>query len=639
IALLVYFFWTHFSAIIFVRWVAKKIDAPVEVVSAKWRIRPKYLLQGKIDELSFVLRHRATNTNIAIKTSVRQTLRQGETILSLNPEIKIQHFPPLEGEVEIGLGLKAVRANFKLSCAKPGSITLGKLGQNNLKVAFERCQSTGAVNTTNLLDKTKWQATVINEISNLQTLVKTTKIKINKVTSTHLFYLREAFPLPLYSTAKVLARGIRMELPAYQIEEPLLEINTQSKVTSDSIQLLDVAVSPLNFRAHGGLNFNNTTGELFYHFGDTLDKLVDQRIVPWFSVEHRQIRRMKARGQLTLSGKFTKVSDDWTHQGTLFLHGKKIEVPNVDLFAEDLVIHVPFTFPSDEDPLWGRFEVRSLEFKSVLLKKLRLFSRITEDGIEITTENSQNKDEPIRQIAWGGKIDIENLYVFRPWSGLIEINAAVFGGPFELAAIQKDLCFASKNPVPGQLYFEYPSLKQQEHDLTFKGRTRLNLFGGTAELGNIDFSLSGDHPRLRFSFDWNDLDLAAIGSWTKIGDMRGGVEGHLRDVTLILTSLGPIPVSYDLRIRGLNRGGQKIRMYGRAINNILQLVGMERDDLPWYANVGISASTMWRNLVPATVDYAGFQAKTDGEWTEVSTFDPVGSKKHYFLYGREFTIP
>lgn len=631
-----YFFWTHFSAILFMRWVVEKSGIPFEVVDARWKVRPKYLLKGQIDQLFFKIKHTPSGWVFEVQTPVKQIWNGNETIIELKPEMRVTNLPNLSGNARIALGLKTANVFFDLFCNE------GRTYKNpSFATNFKNCRLTGSVNSTNLLDRTKWLGTVIGEIGglNVKRSGSAKALHAEKVKSTLLLFLREGFPFPLYANAKTQFKKVSFESESYQIHEDSLEANVQLKISEKQIELGHLSVdSPFQLKAQGSIDTQFNVGQFFYNLSLKLKDILDDRLVTWFAAEHRQLRRAKSNGLAVLSGTVSK-TDGWRHRGSAFLHAKKLDLPNIDFFTKDAMLNVPIDFPSDDDTRWGKIEVKEIEFKSVLLKKLMLHLAVTEDGLEITTENDAQKDEPIRQQVWGGAINIANLYVFKPWQGLAEITSSVYGGPFELVAIQRDLCLAAKNPVPGQLFFEYPELKQQDHELVFRGATKLNLFGGTAEIGDILFSLAGAHPKVQFSLLWNDLDLAEIGKWTKIGDMRGGIEGHLKNTTLLFTSLGPLPLSYDLRIQGLRRGGNKIRLYGRAIDNILQLVGMERDDLPWYANIGISVSTLWRNWVPAQVDYMGFRAKTDREWTELSTFDPAGQKKHYLLYGKEFTIP
>ncbi len=130
------------------------------------------------------------------------------------------------------------------------------------------------------------------------------------------------------------------------------------------------------------------------------------------------------------------------------------------------------------------------------------------------------------------------------------------------------------------------------------------------------------NPLLSFSADWSDLDLSAIGSWSGFGDMRGSLEGNFNNARLALTPSGPLALNYEFRIEGKQRSGKDIRFYGRAVDNIMGILGSRKADMPWYARLPLNIAITFRNWMPVRAYYMGFKAKADENWTELSTFDP-----------------
>ena len=196
--------------------------------------------------------------------------------------------------------------------------------------------------------------------------------------------------------------------------------------------------------------------------------------------------------------------------------------------------------------------------------------------------------------------------------------------------------------------FTYPDIVLDDGTLALVGDTNLDLFNGKAHIGDMSLASGVNGTRLRFDLDWSDLDLHAIGDWTNIGDMRGSLGGYLRKTDIAFTPNGPIPQGYDLSIQGQQRGGNKMSFYGRAISNIMAMFGTPLDSLSPLQSTLIKLGMTVRNWLPAKADILGIMAKSDGNWTTVTTFTPLSDEadnrwceegKHYILCGNGFTIP
>jgi len=627
-----YYVYTHVSAVIVIRRFFKEAGIPLEVRSAAWDFRFRELLKGHIRELNISLYDPHLKASFAIRSPVEFQNKEKHWSIELAPELNLPFVPPLTGKVHLELH---VPSHAELSY----DLTSQKLYRPLPNIEIPKFQITGRFKTH----------PETNEALIKADRVKITRgeseISLQRVEIKSLLDFEKGFPTPVTANISLSVASASYLDPKLFFEEKTLKAALVAKFDGSKFELVDISVDkPISLKAKG--SYHTETKQIMldqFDLNANLEDLFEKRLAKWLEPLVPSLGRLKSRGQMKFHATgqgLLGASLETT--GKLQVDAEKIELPKRDLYVDDLHLSMPLRYPDEAD--WGKFKIGALEFRSITLKKIAAQVRKSSDGIDLTTENEDGSDEPIRQFLWGGEIVISNLYAHI--GDTIEVATAVKGGPFHLSNIQRDLCIAPSRPLQGVLKFDYPRLVQDKDSFHLLGQTKLELFNGTVQMGDVHLMLptkgSAESPKLRFDIAWDDLDLASVGEWTQFGDMRGTLEGSLLNNRIALTPRGAYPLSYDFTIRGQQRAGKKIRFYGRAVKNILNLLGNKQEELPWYAGLALNISTMWRNWMPATADYMGFRAKTEGGWTEVTTFDPpelADAKKHYMLYGTAFTIP
>lgn len=272
-----------------------------------------------------------------------------------------------------------------------------------------------------------------------------------------------------------------------------------------------------------------------------------------------------------------------------------------------------------------------------------------------------NKLEGMLSIpAFGSAVALSNLEIYIPFSPSNEfyeeyslpgisfpatIRTSVSAGPFDLPLLQKKLCVLDTKPLKGNVSIHYKDVYNRFGAFELKGDGKGEILGGNFNLENLSYHFDRDNPLLDVNLSLTDLDLQEIGKYTNLGDMRGSLDIELKDASYALTSIGPIPLAYDFTVKGRKRSEKTISFYGRAVDNILEMLGSRKADMPWIARTVINIGMSFRNWFPATADYMGFHAKTSSGWTELRTFDPVLNsldekiESHYLLYGTAFKVP
>lgn len=636
---------TRLTALYVLRWFVDETGIPVEVRAASWNVSWGELFKGTIRELHLDLYYKPLELPIRVDTSANYTHNGKHWAIYLEPVLKIADFPPATGTLKLDLdverrGRKAqatgAELDIHLQQAKPLLLenASGSLSGESWKIDGD-VQWAG-----------EWSSKLKVSAKNfkLEDAAKKQQVTMDWLTADLHVHWDEHPPLPFELDAKINTGPLRYLGQGLFIEEPSFETEVAFHFDGKNFDRAKLSFKePFALSVNGSYVKNALKGD-FALTGD-LEKLYTSRVVRWFEGQVALLRRSKAKGTLGLRGSFLRdAGGNFRSRANLALDAKTFELPSKDLFVDNVQLKVPLSYP--ETPDFGSLNVQLAEFHSVKFKNLALSTRLSVDGIDLTTENSDGDDQPIRQHVWGGAIDIAELYAHLGGPKGTEFTASVKGGPFQLAEIQRDLCVAAESPLAGSLSFNYPRMVQDKDSMHLIGAINLDVFGGKAGVGDLHLFFDRRDPRLRFDAHWSDLDLAAIGEWTRLGDMRGSLEGSINHTMLALTPIGPVPLAYDLTVRGQPRAGKGIRFYGRAVNNIMELLGTRPEELSPIAQALLKVSTWWRNWMPATAEYMGFRAKSDGEWTELSTFDPPAApgsdrnaKNHYLLYGSAFTIP
>jgi hypothetical protein len=97
------------------------------------------------------------------------------------------------------------------------------------------------------------------------------------------------------------------------------------------------------------------------------------------------------------------------------------------------------------------------------------------------------------------------------------------------------------------------------------GTGELSIFGGTVTMRGITGSdLLTRYPRLKFSADWREIDLAQVTRTFDFGTMTGIVEGELVDCEIFRD----VPIRFRGRLQSVPHEGVKQRISLEAVNNI-----------------------------------------------------------------------
>ncbi|MBI3541702.1 MAG: hypothetical protein HY075_00285 [Deltaproteobacteria bacterium] len=661
-----YVTWTHVSARMVLRWFVRETGIPVEVRAASWDARLRELLDGKIRALHLDVYYKPLDVAIVFDTPVRYARTGGHWSIKLEPRLRVGDFPPTTGSISVELDAKrdavppgptggatpATGASVELHLREVEPLSLAlRQGPAGGTVSAESWTVDGWVRWAK-----DWSSELVFRLGNAkaQSTDGSTSLSAKSVRVTTRTAWPARPPLPLAENATVEATELTALSSGLFIQEPIAIAIAKFRFDGRRFEQVDISVDkPVRLDARGSFGEGALDGRVTLR--GTLDELFTARVAPWLEARAPLLRRAKAQGALDFTGRVHLAPGrPPSASGRVKLSASKVELPARGITVEALAVDLPLEYPGT--PGWGKFSFETLDFHSVKLKHIALQTRLSREGIDVTTEGEDEKDHPIHQSVWGGAFDISNFYAHAGGDEGTEFTASVVGGPFRIPEVQTDLCIMPKHPVQGLLSFTYPGIVLDRDSFALTGDTNLALFNGSAHVGDMRLSFGDPSPRLRFDLDWNDLDMLAIGQWTGMGDMRGSLTGSFLKAELALTPVGPIPLSYDFTFRGLERGGNAIRFYGRAIDSVATMVSGGKDlldsipdgALPLRLALGLerSVGTFLRNLMPATARYLGFHAKTDSDWTELSTFDPPDApcdpahpEKHFLLCGTGFNIP
>ena len=120
-------------------------------------------------------------------------------------------------------------------------------------------------------------------------------------------------------------------------------------------------------------------------------------------------------------------------------------------------------------------------------------------------------------------------------------------------------------PLEGDVAGRFPRVRFSNGILAVDGTGELTLFGGTVTMREMAGSdLLTRYPRLKFSADWRDIDLAQLTHTFDFGAMSGIVEGQLVDCEIFRD----VPIGFRGVLRSVPRKGSPQRISLKAVNNI-----------------------------------------------------------------------
>lgn len=622
-----YFLYTQFQSGKFDSILKKQLQqiltdnkVPIQIESLKLEIEPKEFLQGKIKNLDIVLKYLPTSLSLHLKTPVIYELKSDSIHLEIQPKLLSKSIPDITGKIVSDINFKRNGTNFNLTRVTSliDLITNEPIHYsiNNIELFIPKFSTSIAFDA----DLTK------NEVPDFSLTTSATNPKIS--------------------------------LDDLEIEDKSLNIKLKAHYKNEMIQNIDFALTdPIKLSANGYIEnvLKNPTPKINFNLSYSLKKLL-AKLKKITNIP--LLKQTETDGHIQISGELKGTLEQPDINSTLTLKSPSLKVfkqysSETILDLSNVNINLPIYYPLDEaDGIFQATKFKALGFD---------FNNIDVDIYSNPEYVEMTLKRPISAPIFGSSLNIDEFELHLPFytedseenetrlPGIdfpVVIKSKVSGGPFQISKIQKDTCVFNDKLIEGELLFNFPKVFNSKEGFHALGSVNLTILGGTAEVKDLRYFWGDEHPKVAFHSRWDDLDLFKIGELIKFGDMRGSLDGNLNNAIYALTDIGPIPLEYDFTVQGKPRSGKVIRFYGRAVNNILELLGSRKQEMPWYAQWFINMSMGFRNYFPATADYMGFRAKTEGGWTELYTFDPPTpeyskekEKTHYILSGTAFKIP
>ena len=162
----------------------------------------------------------------------------------------------------------------------------------------------------------------------------------------------------------------------------------------------------------------------------------------------------------------------------------------------------------------------------------------------------------------GGEVVLENAGFADLARSSRHLTAAVGLRRISLAEVSLALGLP---PLAGDVTGRFPRVQYGNGVLRVDGTGELSIFGGTVTMRGITGSdLLTRYPRLKFSADWQEIDLAQVTRTFDFGTMTGIVEGELVDCEIFRD----VPIRFRGRLQSVPHKGVKQRISLEAVNNI-----------------------------------------------------------------------
>lgn len=625
----------------------RQLHLPIDVNDASWEFSFSELMKCKVRNLDIDFIHRPSKLRIKLKSTVRCNRSGDQVAIHLEPQVQVGSYPHFGGKIDISAQAPQQRGLWTLPELKNLSATADIHNTQN----FEWKTETFDVKTKSIffhLQSTSSSDLIVGiniktdpiEFSSGNVAINLQKLELQNESLIRQMKLSKDSPAE--STTQVIFSGIQAFIDDAIVEEDQFALDLKTLFDGKVLPVFDLKInSPFEFRGKGSLTEEKLQTDFNFNFD--LHRFFEKRFFIWFQNKFSAFRNSKLIGNLKIKGAFSDKFKDkaLTLKANVDLNGKKMELYKIGVFLNDLKLSSPVEFAKTRDTKMevskehqGAISFSTGRYKRFHLKKATASFILKKDRISVSIGD-------LSQEIFGDKVALKNTsgdYLFTGKDRLTNLNASIYGGPFRVERVLKDLCLLQSHPIEGWIRFTYPRIEKTKTGFLMIGDTHIGIFRGWLHLG--DFHYEPPKKRYRFNMEWDEFDLYQIGHWAHFGDMRGTLAGNFRDVILVIDDGKFLPSEYDFRFQLKPRGGAPIRFYGRSIKNILELMGTRREDLPWIADWAIKTVTTWRNLMPVTAEYGGFQAKTIGGFTELRTFDPPGSKNHYFINaGSAFNIP
>jgi hypothetical protein len=250
-----------------------------------------------------------------------------------------------------------------------------------------------------------------------------------------------------------------------------------------------------------------------------------------------------------------------TATGEVRLDGLSIGSVDDGSSVENLQIQLPMDLGWAEDGTVEAGEPHrgSLEFDRAAVSGVQLPATATELrvlGDTVTVAGS------LHLPVFGGEVLVENVELAELARSNRHLAASVGLLRISLTEVARALGLP---PLEGDVAGQFPRVRFSDGILAVDGTGELSLFGGTVTMRDIAGSdLLTRYPRLKFSADWQEIDLALVTRTFDFGTMSGIIEGQLVDCEIFRD----VPVRFRGRLRSVPHEGVPQRISLKAVNNI-----------------------------------------------------------------------
>ena len=217
--------------------------------------------------------------------------------------------------------------------------------------------------------------------------------------------------------------------------------------------------------------------------------------------------------------------------------------------------------------------------------------------------------------------------------------------PTEVSTLLKNLCLPENKTPPISLKADLPEIQISSNDIDPTGKVIASLFGGSIELDELMISnLDTEVPETSLDLRWSGINLEKLGAWSKLGEIKGTLEGYAHDV--VLQALLPTHYHFLFNIAPYDQVHTtgRVEFSPEAMKNVVKIfTGTDLDQqIP-----GVAGWLMfgWPSHVFGGYDvyYAGLKLTSEEGHIIVETLDKPGilekEHKHFVLYGPRFKMP
>ncbi len=274
-----------------------------------------------------------------------------------------------------------------------------------------------------------------------------------------------------------------------------------------------------------------------------------------------------AAGSLRLDGGELRTRLSGTAGGVATATGKMrldgLSMGSVDngSSVKNLRIQLPIDLGWDENGTVeaGQAHRGSLEFDRATVGGVQLSATATE---LVLLGDSVTMVGDLHLPVFGGEVVFENAGFADLARSSRHLTATVGLHRISLAEVSRTLGLP---PLEGDVTGRFPRVLYSNGILTVDGTGELAVFGGTVTMRDIAGSdLLTRYPRLKFSADWREIDLALVTRTFDFGTMSGIIEGQLVDCEIFRD----VPVRFRGRLRSVPHEGVRQRISLKAVNNI-----------------------------------------------------------------------